>query len=56
MHQVTIKLKLKEKHLRCYKLDTISVKLKDYLADVNEQATDMFFRLVKQMAERDDIF
>lgn len=29
--------------------------LNRYLADVNKQAEDMFFRLVKQMAERDGV-
>lgn len=32
-----------------------SGKLNSYLADVNKQAEDMFFRLVKQMAERDGV-
>lgn len=30
-----------------------SGKLNSYLADINEQAEDMFLRLVKQMAERE---
>lgn len=30
-----------------------SGKLNSYLADINNQAEDMFFRLVKQMAERE---
>ena len=30
-------------------------KLNGYLADLNEQAEDMFFRLVKQMADREDV-
>lgn len=29
--------------------------LNRYLADVNKQAEDMFFRLIKQMAERDGV-
>ena len=33
----------------------ISGKLNDYLADINEQAEDMFFRLVKKLAEKDGI-
>ena len=33
----------------------ISGKLNDYLADINEQAEDMFFRLVKKLAEEDGI-
>ncbi len=32
-----------------------SGKLNDYLADINEQAEDMFFRLVKELAEKDGI-
>ena len=30
-------------------------KLNGYLADLNEQAEDMFFRLVKELAEKDGI-
>ena len=33
----------------------ISGRLHSYLADVNKQAEDMFFRLVKQMAEREGV-
>ena len=33
----------------------ITGKLNNYLADLNEQAEDMFFRLVKQMADREDV-
>ena len=29
--------------------------LNDYLADLNEQAEDMFFRLVKELAEKESI-
>ena len=32
-----------------------SGKLNSYLADLDKQAEDMFSRLVKQMAEREDI-
>ena len=32
-----------------------SGKLNDYLADLNEQAEDMFSRLVKELAEKDGI-
>ena len=32
-----------------------SCKLNSYLADINEQAEDMFFRLVKQMVESEGI-
>ena len=33
----------------------ISGKLNDYLADLNEQAEEMFSRLVKQLAEKDGL-
>ena len=33
----------------------ISGKLNDYLADLNEQAEDMFSRLVKQLAEKEGL-
>lgn len=32
-----------------------SSKLNGYLADIDKQAEDMFFRLVKQMAERESV-
>lgn len=32
-----------------------SGKLNSYLAEIDQQAEDMFFRLVKQMAEREDV-
>ena len=32
-----------------------SGKLNGYLADIDNQAEDMFFQLVKQMAEREDV-
>ena len=32
-----------------------SGKLNGYLADLNEQAEDMFLRLVKELAEKEDI-
>lgn len=32
-----------------------SGKLNGYLADIDKQAVDMFFRLVKQMAEREGV-
>lgn len=31
------------------------VRLSDYLADINEQAEDMFFRLVKEFADRQGV-
>ena len=33
----------------------LSGKLNGYIADIDQQAEDMFFRLVKQMAEREDV-
>ena len=33
----------------------ISGKLNDYLADLNEQAEEMFYRLVKQLAEKEGL-
>lgn len=33
----------------------ISGKLNDYLADMNEQAAELFSRLVKQLAEREGV-
>lgn len=32
-----------------------SCKLNSYLADIDKQAEDMFFQLVKQMAEREGV-
>jgi hypothetical protein len=32
-----------------------SGKLNSYLADIDKQAEDMFLRMVKQMAEREDV-
>ena len=32
-----------------------SCKLTSYLADIDEQAEDMFFRLVKQLAEKEGV-
>lgn len=44
------------KHKRSLYLQLrLSGKLNEYLADINEQAEDMFFQLVKQMAEREGI-
>jgi len=52
-----------QRHLRClrqYKKTTytalvIEGKLPDYLADVNEQAEEMLFQLVKQMAKGEGV-
>ena len=42
-----------EKHLPIIYTNLLtSCKLTAYLADIDEQAEDMFFRLVKEMAER----
>ena len=46
---------LKEHHKMVYYELLTSGKLNDYLADLNEQAEDMFFRLVKELAEKDGI-
>ena len=52
-----------QRHLRCIKQHhkvrytnlLTSGKLNGYLADIDKQAEDMFFRLVKQMAECDGV-
>ena len=46
---------LKEHHKIVYYELLTSGKLNDYLADLNEQAEDMFFRLVKELAEKEGI-
>lgn len=46
---------LKERHRIVYFNLMTSGKLNSFLADIDRQAEDMFFRLVKQMAERDGI-
>ncbi|MGN0557943.1 MAG: TnpV protein [Acutalibacteraceae bacterium] len=46
---------LKQNHKVLYMNLLTSGKLNDYLADIDEQAEDMFFRLVKQMAEREGV-
>ena len=44
------------KHKRLdYEVMLVSGKLNDYLADIDCQAEEMFFQLVKQFAERDGI-
>ena len=46
---------LKQYHrVRYYNLLT-SGKLNDYLADLNEQAEELFFRLVKQLSEKEGV-
>lgn len=46
---------LKQNHKVLYMNLLTSGKLSSYLADIDEQAEDMFFRLVKQMAEREGV-
>ena len=46
---------LKEHHKVVYYELLTSGKLNGYLADLNEQAEDMFFRLVKELAEKEGI-
>ena len=43
---------LKKHHRTVYAELLASDKLNDYLADLNEQAEEMFFRLVKELAEK----
>ena len=46
---------LKQYHRVCYYILLTSGKLKRYLADIDRQAEEMFPRLVKQMAESENI-
>jgi len=46
---------IKQNHKVRYANLLTSGKLNGYLADIDKQAEDMFFRLVKQMAEREGI-
>ena len=46
---------LNQHHKVLYSNLLISGKLNDYLADLNEQAEDMFSRLVKQLAEKESV-
>ena len=46
---------LKQHHKVLYSELLISGKLNDYLADLNEQAEEMFSRLVKQLAEKEGV-
>ena len=46
---------LKQHHKVLYSELLISGKLNDYLADINEQAEEMFSRLVKQLAEKEGL-
>lgn len=46
---------LKQNHKVLYMNLLISGKLSSYLADIDKQAEDMFFRLVKQMAKREGV-
>ena len=46
---------IKQHHKVRYTNLLTSGKLNAYLTDINKQAEDMFFRLVKQIAEREDV-
>lgn len=46
---------LKQNHKVLYMNLFTSGKLNSHLADIDEQAEDMFFRLVEQMAEREGV-
>lgn len=46
---------LKGHHKALYTSLFTSGKLNSYLADINEQATNMMFRLVEQMADREGV-
>ncbi len=46
---------LKQNHKVLYMNLLTSGKLNSYLADIDEQAEDMFFRLVNQMAKREGV-
>lgn len=46
---------IKQHHKVLYSNPLTSGKLNGYLADLDKQAEDMFFRLVKQMAEHEDV-
>ena len=46
---------IKQRHKIRYTNLLTSCKLTAYLADIDEQAEDMFFRLVKQLAEKEGI-
>lgn len=46
---------LKQNHKVLYMNLLTSGKLNSYLADIDEQAEDLFFRLVKHMAEREGV-
>ena len=46
---------LKQNHKVLYMNLLTSGKLSSYLADIDKQAEDMFFRLVKQMAKREGV-
>ena len=46
---------IRENRQGLYNSLLLSGKLNSYLAELNEQAEDMFFRLVKELAEKDGI-
>ena len=49
------KRNLKEHKRATYATLLTSGKLNSYLADINEQAEDMFSRLIKQLAEKENV-
>ena len=46
---------IRKYHKGLYNSLLLSGKLNGYLAELNEQAEDMFFRLIKEFAEKEDI-
>ena len=45
-----------KEHIRAFYTNLLtSCKLKSYLADIDKQAADMFSRLVKQLAEKENV-
>ena len=46
---------IREYHKGLYNSLFLSGKVNSYLADLNEQAEDIFLRLVKELAEKEDI-
>ena len=46
---------LKQYHRVCYYILLTSGKLNSYLADIDRQAEEMFPRLVKELAEKEDV-
>ena len=49
-------LRYLKQHRKVFYINLLTIgKLNSYLADIDEQAEDMFLRLVKQMAEREGV-